>query len=302
MLQKRKTLKQYAARLDDTPWLTVSRYAWGAFSVIAIAALVAPAAWRPTVKMLGLAMPLLFFAAKDVAQLPRVLVLMRDLRWQRAGALRYVSACFPPALIGLARVDRELWRGFFGWVRRQPAAARPAGVKLSVDERSAYSTVVALGLLSTLVELPIDAAILPLLIADPVAVKTIHLAAVLSAAYGVVWLLGDRWLVRSGYHVLTDTHLDLQVGARAKALIPLTAIEDISLLRESMDEWRAKRSLGHADTVNVTPFDKPNIVLCLAPEAGCVITHHGLARNEARYIFLYLDHPGKLIAALAPMP
>lgn len=299
MLGMSKNVDHYVAQLDDTPWLTVLGYAWGAFSIIVLMVLVAPATWRPTIKMVGLALPLLFFVAKDLAQIPRVLVAMHNLRGQRAGVLRYVLTWLPPALIGAARLDRALWGNFLKWARRQPTPLRPAGIRLSYHERGAYPTVVALGLFSVLVELPIGEAILPLLIANSSATKAIHLLSALSAAYSLVWLLGDRWSVRHGYHVLTDSHLDLHVGARAKAYIPLAVIEDISPLHESMDEWRAKRSLRHAETVNITPFDKPNLVVRLSPEADCMIYHHGLDRNGTRYVFLYLDHPGQLVSAFA---
>jgi hypothetical protein len=261
--------------------------------------MVVPAAWRPAVKSLGLAVPLALLVAKDLAQAPRVLMTLRGLRAQRAGLLQYLAACLPPALLGMARLDRVMWGGFVRWLRRQPNPARPAGLKLGFSDRSAYSAMVAFGLVSLIVELPICALILPLLIHDPAAVRTIHLLSGLGAAYSVVWLLGDRWLLRGAHHVLSETCLDLQIGARASARIPLASIEDVRLLRESAEQWRKKHGLRHADTVSITPFDKPNLVVCLTPDVHCEITHHGLARDAVRYVFLYLDHPTQLLNAFA---
>ena len=92
--------------------------------------------------------------------------------------------------------------------------------------------------LKALVELPLDAALVPLCVKDPATVRNIHLMVALGSIYTLVWLLGDRWRVRDGYHVLTATHLDLQVGARASACIPLGAIEAARPLRQPVLEWR----------------------------------------------------------------
>ncbi|QNA98488.1 hypothetical protein [Massilia sp. Se16.2.3] len=186
----------------------------------------------------------------------------------------------------------------FCWLRRQPQPARPGGVQLGFQAQGAYSTVIAIGLFAVLVELPLDAAILPLFLKDPDELRTIHLLLGLGSLYSLVWLLGDRWLVRGSCHVLTDTHLDLQVGARASARIPLGGVEHAQLLRDSVDAWRKAHPCRLMERVSITPFDKPNLVLTLRADAGCAIVHHGVVRSGVRYVFLYLDRPQQLIAAL----
>lgn len=289
----------YARQLNDTSWTTVLAYAWATFLTVAMLLLFIPEQWRGTVKALWLALPLLMLVAKDLAQIPDVAARLRALRQQGAGAFSMLAACLPPGLIGLARLDRELWRSFFCWLRRQPRPARPDGLKLSYLEQGAYSTAVAFGLFSVLVELPLDAALVPLFVDDPVKVRNIHIAVVLGSIYTLAWLLGDRWGVRDGYHVLTDTHLDLQVGARASACIALDAIEDAQPLREPVAQWRRTHPFRDREAVTITPFDKPNLVLRLRADAGCTITHHGLERTGVRYVFLYLDRPERLTAVLA---
>ena len=296
----RSAIKQYARELNETSWMTVLGYAWAAFLTVAVLVFIVPEPWRATVKMLGIALPLMLLAAKDLAGIPDVAARLRALRGQGAGALPLVAACLPPGVVGMMRLDRALWRSFFRWLRRQPRPARPSGLKLTFLEQGAYSTALAFGLFSVLVELPIDAAIMPLFVKDPDMVRNIHIAVVLGSVYSLAWLLGDRWGVRGGYHVLTDTHLDLQVGARASARIPLGAIEDVQPLRQPLREWRKTHPFRDPEAVSITPFDKPNLVLRLRAGAHCTIAHHGVQRTGLRYVFLYLDRPERLIAALAP--
>ncbi|MGX4644162.1 hypothetical protein [Massilia sp. SYSU DXS3249] len=290
----------YATKLNDTSWPTLLGYAWAAFIAVAVLSLATPEPWRASVKALSLALPLMLIVAKDLSSLPDVAARLRALRRQGAGAVSLLAACLPPGLVGLMRLDRALWRSFFCWLRRQPAPPRPDGTKFTFLEQGAYSTVLAIGLFSVLVELPLDAAIVPLLIDDPTMVRNIHIAVALGSLYTLAWLLGDRRLVRGGCHVMTATHLDLQIGARASARIPLEAIEDAQALRVPVAQWRRAYPFHHREGVTITPFDKPNLVLRLRPDAGCTITHHGLERTGVRYVFLYLDRPERLVAALAP--
>lgn len=288
----------YADRLNETPWLTVLGYAWAAFATLAVLQLVTPAHWYASMRTLGLALPLLLLVAKDVAQLPDVLARLRTLRGRHSGVADWLAACLPPGLPGWMRLERALWRGFFGWLLRQPRPARPAGMRFTYDAQGAYSTFIALGLFSVFVELPLDAAIVPLLLRDPAAAQVVHLCVALGCAYTLVWLLGDRWLVRGGCHVLTDTRLDLRVGARASASIPLEAIENAQLLRQPLDAWRRANGVRPSQAVNITPFDKPNLVLRLRAGADCAIEHHGVVRTGVRYVSLYLDCPEQLVGVL----
>ncbi|MFC4933279.1 hypothetical protein [Massilia sp. GCM10023247] len=158
---------------------------------------------------------------------------------------------------------------------------------------------IAIGLFSVFVDLPLGAAILPLLVDDAAAVRTLHLVFAAGSLYTLVWLLGDRWLLRGGHHVLTSSHLDLQVGARASACIPLAAIAHAQALRQPVREWARTHPLRHTEAVTITRFDKPNLVLRLRDDACCAITHHGVERSGVRYVFIYLDRPERLLKALA---
>ena len=273
-------------------------YAWALLFTGVVIVIATPEAWRAPVKALWLALPLMLLAAKDLASIPDVATRLRDLRPQGAGWGHWLVACLPPGLIGLARLERATWRGFFCWLRKKKKPARPPGVAFTFHEQGAYSTAIAFGLWSVLVELPLNAAILPLMIDDSSLVRNLHLLFAAGSVYTLVWLLGDRWLVRGGYHVLGATHLDLQVGARASACIPLDAIEDAQSLRQPVLQWRRTHPFRDIEAVNITPFDKPNLVLRLRDGAPCTITHHGLERTGVRCVFLYLDRPQQLLRAL----
>lgn len=294
----RGAINGYARQLNDTSWLTVLGYAWAVFITGAVLLIVMPAGWRTPLKALGLGLPLMLLVAKDLASIPDVAGRLRALRSQGAGWGQWLAACLPPGLIGLARMERAVWRGFRSWLRRQPAPARPAGVPLSFHEQGAYSAAIAFGLFSVIVELPMGAAMLPLFLDDTATVRILHLVLAAGSLYTLVWLLGDRWLVRGGYHVLTSTHLDLQIGARASARIPLDAIEDAQPLRQTVTEWRRTHPFRDPEAVTITPFDKPNLVLRLRQDAPCTILHHGLERTNVRYVFVYLDRPERLLRAL----
>lgn len=293
------TARQYGRQLNEASWTSVLGVAYALFFGLAVLSLLTPAHWRAPVKALSLALPLMLIAAKDLVQLPDVTHRLRALRSQRAAWPRFVVACLPPALVGMARLDRALWRSLFCWLRRQPAPRRPDGLKLTYLEQGAYSTALAIGLFCVLVELPLDAALVPLFIDDSATVWRIHGAVAVGSIFSLAWLLGDRWRVRAGYHVLTATHLDLQIGVRASARIPLEAIADAQPLPQSLVQWRRANPCRPMELVNITPFDKPNLVLRLRSGADCAITHHGVERKGVRYVSLYLDRPQQLIAALA---
>jgi hypothetical protein len=288
----RGAVTEYARRLNDTSWVTVIGYAYVLFITLALLRYATPAHWREPMKALGLALPLMLLAAKDLAQIPDVAARLRAQRRQGANPFHWAAACLPPGLIGLIRLDRAQWRGFFYWLRRESPPARPSGLRLTFLEQGAYSTVIAFGLFSVFVELPLSAAILPLLIDDPVQVRNIHILFALGSLYTLVCLLGDRWQLRGGHHVHRHPSRPAGRCARQRAH---SAVRD----RRPVAQWRRKNPFRLAQAVNITPFDKPNLVLRLRPDADCTITHHGLEHTGVRYVFLYLDRPERLLTALA---
>ena len=181
-------------------------------------------AWHASIKAAGLTLSLLLFIAKDLAQQPDVLARLRALRGRHSRPSEWLVACLSPGLVGWMRLECALWSGFLGWLRRSPRVTRPSGLSFTYDQQGAYSAMTALALFSILLEIPIVATIMSLFIKDQAGLKIIHCLLIFGSIYGLVWVLGDRWLVRGGHHVLTEHYLDLQVGARASARIALDAM------------------------------------------------------------------------------
>jgi hypothetical protein len=260
--------------------------------------LVLPSGIEHALRPLCLVAPLLPLVAKDLAHLPDAIARFRAAFAARAwGAL--FAAGWPPELVGMVRLDRALRRGFMHWLLRRPRPRAPAGRVFTYLERGAYRTACAIVLVSVLVELPLDAALIPLLVHGEGERMTIHLLMLAGALSSLVYMLGDRWLVGAGSHVLTGQGLQLRIGARTRGTVPLDAIAACERIDESMDAWLRRRGIERGRAVRASPFDKPNAVLVLKADSRVRLTHMGIERDGLSCIFLYLDRPQDLIDTLA---
>jgi hypothetical protein len=292
-----ESLSQRAERLRRTPWLDVIRNAWlvllGGIFIKAIL----PGHLAHSLRPLVLVAPLLVFVAKDLSHLPdaieRTRGILRTRTWRRLPA-----AWLPPELVGLFRLDRDLRRGFVNWLLRRPQPEAPAGRAFSYLEQGSYRTAVAIVLVSTFVELPISAAVLPLFVHDAGALTLIHLLMLAAVMSTLAWLFGDRWLVGAGRHVLMEEGLQLRVGARTHGLVPLAAIARCERIAEPTASWLRRNGVQPCSAVCASPLDKPNVVLILTPDSRVRLTHLGVERTGLSTIFVYVDRPQDLIAAL----
>jgi hypothetical protein len=84
------------------------------------------------------------------------------------------------------------------------------------------------------------------------------------------------------------------LGLRFQARISLSAITTARVLRTDVDRRAVQPRKGR--NPRVTPFDPPNVHLCLS---GAIryTTYFGLQRM-ARHIDLYVDEPDAFVAAL----
>ena len=286
-----------ALRLRRTPWTAVIRNAWLTFVSLAIVLAVLPAWLSHPLKPLLFALPLAMFVAKDLVHFPDALARTRTLlaarRWHSLPA-----AWLPPELVGLIRTDHALRRGFLHWLLRKPQAAAPAGTAFGYLGQGAYRTGVAIALFCIFVEMPLDAAIVPLLVKDPGAARMLHALMIVSCLSGLVWVLGDRRLVGAGQHVLDDDGLHLRIGARTDGTIPRGAIAACERLNEPVQAWCRRHGIAPIDAVVASPLDKPNTVLILNDDCPVRLTHWGVAREGLACVFLYVDRPDALAAAL----
>jgi hypothetical protein len=120
----------------------------------------------------------------------------------------------------------------------------------------------------------------------------------LAAFSTLAWILGDRWLLARGCHVLGADTLELRIGARTQGAIPLQAIRRCERLAEPAAAWCRRHGIERRDTLLASPLDKPNAVLILGEHSRVRLSHLGRERTGLRAVFLYLDRPQMLVDAV----
>ena len=294
-------LASHAERLRQTSWARVTRTAWAILLIGLFTSMLLHTALPHVLRRLLLVAPLIPFVAKDLSHLPdafartRAALAARD--WLALGA-----AWLPPELVGLLRLDGQMRRGFVSWLLRRPQPALPPGEAFSYLERGSYSTVVAIALISTLVDLPLNGFIVQLFVKTAQPREVIHVLMAVACLSSLAWVLGDRWLVGKGQHVLDDDFLHLRVGARTTGIIPRHAIDRCEPLTVTANEWRRQHGIEPHRSLCASPLDKPNSVLILNDNSPVRLTHMGVERTGLACVFLYLDRPQALASALRHPP
>lgn len=281
------SLHTAALHLRRTSWLQLAGHAFLGCFVLVLVKLAAPEALAPALRKLTLALPLPLVAAKDLSHWPDALARLRVAK----GWSTRITALLPPELVGMLRLDREMRRGFLQWLRRKPTMPRPEGLALTYLQRGAYGSAIGIAMVSLFLEVPIDIMIVNLMIDDPDKQLLIHVLAAVGVLASFIWVVGDRWHVGDGCHVLGDDILHLRVGVRTQGSIPLAAIARVEAVKDSPERWRRQHGIHSADTLLVTPFDKPNCVLVMKPEAQLTLLHWQVRRSVPRYVLLYVDRP-----------
>ncbi|WP_312165719.1 hypothetical protein [Massilia timonae] len=285
--------------MRTTSWRDLAGWGLAALFLVSIARTLAPDAAKPFLRSLGLSLPLLLLMAKDIAHAPDAWQRLRSAHAARAPWHARVAALLPPELVGMLRLDRLLWIGCFRRLRRQTAACTlPDGVALTYLERGAYGTATAVVFVSLLLELPVHVLLLNLFVEDAGKLALLHVLGAVAVLYTLAWVLGDRWHIGAGRHVMTDDALHLRVGARVEGVLPLAAVARLERVDAPLPIWRRRHGVASRDTLLVTPFDKPNCVLVLVDDARIDILHWQARKRLPRYVFLYLDRPELLAARL----
>jgi hypothetical protein len=297
------SVKRAVHLLREASWLDLLKCAYLIFLGSLLAGLAVPGEVRSTfVKPATLMLVMMLFIAKDCAHAPEAFARFRSGRAARHAPHQLLATLLPPGMAGWFRLEREMWRGAWAWLCRLPnPARRPNGVALHYLDKGSYRTAAAIVLVAVFGELPVSHLIASLMVADPALELRVHLLLGIGSVYALAWVAGDRWHVKSGYHVLADDELDLKVGARAAARIPLGQIVGASPVNESRVEWCRRNGVDIRDTAVISPIDKPNLVLALTPGAQIPLSLFGVARHAPQYVFLYLDRPALLLARLAPL-
>lgn len=150
-----------------------------------------------------------------------------------------------------------------------------------------------------MVDLPLNGFIVLLFVKTAHQRDLVHLLMLLACLSSLAWVLGDRWLVGPGQHVLDDENLHLRVGARTAGSIPRHAIAGCEPLTVTAEDWCRQHGIDPRRSVRASPLDKPNTVLILNDNGPVRLTHMGVERNGLACVFLYLDSPQALMSALA---
>lgn len=209
-----------------------------------------------------------------------------------------VLALAPPMLIAWPRMERATFLACAAWLSRRPQPARPDGVAFHLLKKSAYSTFILIGLVSVCIELPMHTLIASVISEDPVSQQRIQLIFAVLGAYTLMWIFGDRYAMLASSHVIDGDVLDLKVGNRLSARLPLSAIVRCELVRESGAHWCKRHGIPEHTALTATPADWPNVMLVLDPGAGASVTSWQLERPAPQYLFLFVDEPAQMIAGL----
>jgi hypothetical protein len=290
----------YAQRLRQTSWKEVFQVAWLTLIGAAILKLMLPAFLADALRPMVLIAPMLVIVAKDLSHLPDARQRLRNAFAHRDWA-RMATACLPPELVGLVRLDAQMRGACLAWLRRRPQPALPVGQALTYLERGSYRTAIAIVLFATLFELPLDALILPFFIHDTDKLRLMHALMLVGSLSTLVWVLGDRWLVGKGCHVLTADGIEVRVGARTQGTIALEDIAACERIEGPVVDWCRKRGIAPHTTLLASPLplDKPNAVLILKPNSPVRLTHMGVERSGLSCVFVYLDRPELLVHAIS---
>ncbi|HEX8819369.1 MAG TPA: hypothetical protein VF794_05555 [Archangium sp.] len=113
--------------------------------------------------------------------------------------------------------------------------------------------------------------------------------------YTVLWLMGDRRLMRQSAHRLEPEALELSLGLRFCARIPYQKLARVLPLRTDA-ERRSVQPRGGKKNPSVTPFEEPNVHLCLHEPVSATL-FFGITR-QVEHLDLFVERPEEFIAAL----
>ncbi|MFZ6657666.1 hypothetical protein [Undibacterium sp. TJN19] len=241
---------------------------------------------------------LIMLVFKDLSEATAALQRLKKARQQGGGWVACIPTLLPSEITAFFRLDRAMWRGFYAWLSQKKTTRHPEGEAFGFLNKGSYSTVFAIILLALCTEIPFSALMIALIEADPAKRHLVHIILFALTAYSLIWLLGDRYLVNHSHHILSETDLYLKVGARSTGKIPRSAIVSCEYFTHD-DAQRPREKLRYpANSIVVTPFDRPNLVISLHADAILEISHFQLNRTGLTKIFLFVDQPARLKLAL----
>lgn len=260
----------------------------------------AHAAHSPGWAVFGLVMALRWFAGARAA----------FATWQRGQSPRHrrlhqlFHVVVPAELVGVLKLLILTLAAGVLWLLRRPPPSRHPGLLLEDRRKGFYNTFFAMNVVGAITEIPLSILILPGLVPAEGVRAAVHcLEVLLNLA-----ILGDRWLVDAGGHIISESHLLLRAGLRAKAEVPISDILEIDVVPKSMSlaAWSRSRGLDPFDAGVISVLDGPNVALRLVAEPYKNWTRLQCDRLRPGCLFLYVDDPAALVhtvnTALARQP
>jgi hypothetical protein len=114
--------------------------------------------------------------------------------------------------------------------------------------------------------------------------------------YTLLWLMADRRLMQQSAHRLEPEALELSLGLRFSARIPYEKLARVLPLHTGA-ERRSVQPRGGKKNPQVTPFEEPNVHLCLHGPVSATF-FFGITR-QVEHLDLFVERPEEFIAALA---
>jgi len=217
---------------------------------------------------------------------------------QRAPWAERLRALAPLLLLGWSRLDAANLRSCLNWLLRRPQPPRPAGTLISFLGKSSHSTVIILGLISVCIELPMHTLIVSVMAKEPSLQHTLQIILGALAAYSLMWICGDRHAMAGSALVVDAEAMHLTIANRFAAHIPLSAITRCETLGQGADQWCKRHGVAPRSTLTATPADFPNVVIGIDPHAGVELTSWQVRQAAPDYLFLFVDQPSMLAAAV----
>ena len=243
---------------------------------------------------------LLVIVMKDLLEAPAAIRRAKASRQRGGNWMQFLAALLPPEFLAVLRLERTMWAGCWQWLTRKTPAAPTQGRVFGFWDKGSYSTIIIVILLALATEIPFSALMVSLMVPDEHLRTLVHGIMLMLTIYTMVWLFGDRYWIKNSRHVLTADALHLQLGSRSSGVIPYTAICSCEKFTADDKQPSWKKFDYPKNSVVITPFDKPNLLIRLHANAQLQINHFQLQRTDVRQIYLYVDEPGQLTMALQP--
>ncbi|HTD03855.1 hypothetical protein [Undibacterium sp.] len=274
----------------------LSRFTWPQAAVLLLLVLVLrhklamwsqlPVGWMLVVAILS---------AKYAAEWPQTRKRFRDVRRNGGGWGARLVALLPSVLPAAVKFEKSLWTGFFQCLLRRPPVRSPMAGKPLHYLGGNYGLVLIFAILACVADMPMSSLIASSLVPDPARKFIIHASLLGITFFSMVWVIGDRWLVRAGNHVLGDRYLHLRIGSRFHADIPRESIVNAERVDVPERVWCLRNGRSAADIVTATPLDRANVVLTIDEESAPQLEYFKFIRKAPRYLMLYVDEPQILI-------